>query len=75
MTRFVPETFMMVYAPRTGLEVQTVMDIVMASVWWVGGEDIVAYQEERDEKQVRGVSCAMACLQAAESSEGKDAVL
>ncbi|TKX22378.1 hypothetical protein C1H76_5486 [Elsinoe australis] len=51
MTRFVPETFMMVYAPRTGLEVQTVMDIVMASVWWVGGEDIVAYQEERDEKQ------------------------
>jgi len=36
--RFVPVGFVMVYAPRDEMEVETVMRIVRAAAWYVGGE-------------------------------------
>lgn len=38
--RFVPREFMLVYAPRSESEVDIVMRIVSASVWWISGLDI-----------------------------------
>lgn len=35
--RFVPETFVMVYAPRNQRDIETVVEIVKASAWYVGG--------------------------------------
>lgn len=35
--RFVPKEFMMVYAPQDEREVETVVEIVCAAVWWVSG--------------------------------------
>lgn len=40
LTRFVPSCFVMVYAPRTAEEVDVVMEIVGAAVWWVGGQSL-----------------------------------
>jgi len=37
--RFVPAGFIMVYAPKTEVEVEIVMEIIRAAVWWVGGEN------------------------------------
>jgi Family of unknown function (DUF5519) len=39
LTRFVPQRFMMVYAPRDEEELELVLEIVRAAVWWVGGVD------------------------------------
>ena len=36
--RFVPVGFVMVYSPRNEMEVETVMRIVRAAAWYVGGE-------------------------------------
>ena len=36
-TRFVPSGFLMVYAPRNQGELEVVMEIIKAAVWWVGG--------------------------------------
>ncbi|KAG8625764.1 hypothetical protein KVT40_006165 [Elsinoe batatas] len=69
MRRFVPETFVMVYAPRTSLEVQTVMDIVKAGVWWVGGENILEEQQEREQKSGSGVLCVVECVKEAQQVE------
>jgi len=41
LSRFVPEGFMMVYAPRNEEEVEVVMRIVRAAAWWVGGKSCV----------------------------------
>ncbi|KAH3979845.1 hypothetical protein HBI62_044400 [Parastagonospora nodorum] len=38
--RFVPKEFVLVYAPRDAAEVEVVMNIVAASVWWVSGIDV-----------------------------------
>jgi hypothetical protein len=38
--RFVPKEFVLVYAPRDYAEVDTVMRIVAASIWWVSGIDV-----------------------------------
>jgi len=38
--RFVPKEFVLVYAPREEGEVEVVMEIVAASVWWVSGIDV-----------------------------------
>jgi hypothetical protein len=38
--RFVPKEFVLVYAPRDEKEVQVVMRIVAASIWWVSGIDV-----------------------------------
>lgn len=40
LTRFVPLGFVMVYAPRNQEEVEVVMEIVKAAVWWVGGINV-----------------------------------
>jgi hypothetical protein len=40
LARFVPQGFVMVYAPRTEEEVQIVRKIVAAAGWWVGGVDV-----------------------------------
>ncbi len=50
LTRFVPTSFVMVYAPRDEHELNVVMDIIRASAWWVSGQVL-----ERDGKDgVRG---------------------
>jgi hypothetical protein len=38
--RFVPKEFTLVYAPRDEDELDTVMKIVAASIWWVSGIDV-----------------------------------
>lgn len=38
--RFVPKEFNLIYAPRTEEEVEVVMQIVAASIWWVSGIDV-----------------------------------
>jgi hypothetical protein len=38
--RFVPKEFVLVYAPRDEDEVEIVMKIVAASIWWVSGIDV-----------------------------------
>lgn len=38
--RFVPREFCLIYAPRDELEVEIVMRIVAASIWWVSGIDV-----------------------------------
>lgn len=38
--RFVPKEFVLIYAPRDESEVDVVMGIVAASIWWVSGIDV-----------------------------------
>jgi hypothetical protein len=38
--RFVPKEFVLVYAPRDEAEIEVVMKIVAASIWWVSGIDV-----------------------------------
>jgi hypothetical protein len=38
--RFVPKEFMLIYAPRDEVEIELVMRIVAASIWWVSGIDV-----------------------------------
>ena len=38
--RLLPPGFLMVYTPREESEVETLMDIVKAAGWWVGGVDL-----------------------------------
>lgn len=38
--QIVPSGFVMVYTPRTERDVETVMNIVRAAAWWVGGVDL-----------------------------------
>ncbi|KAF9696265.1 hypothetical protein EKO04_005977 [Ascochyta lentis] len=40
--RFVPREFVLVYAPRTETDLDAVMQIVAASIWWVSGVDVNA---------------------------------
>ncbi|KAK8196230.1 hypothetical protein BKA81DRAFT_305280 [Phyllosticta paracitricarpa] len=40
LTRFVPQHFLMVYAPRDEAEMDVVERIVKASVWWVSGVSV-----------------------------------
>ena len=35
-----PSGFVMVYAPRDESQIKTVMEIVRAAAWWVGGVDL-----------------------------------
>lgn len=37
-SRFVPQGFVMIYAPRSNEEVDTVMEIIKAGVGWISGE-------------------------------------
>jgi hypothetical protein len=47
LARFVPPGFVMVYAPRNEDEVEVVVGIVKAAVWWVGGTDLEEPLEEK----------------------------
>ncbi|KAF3035005.1 hypothetical protein E8E12_004514 [Didymella heteroderae] len=40
--RFVPREFVLIYAPRTEEDLNVVMQIVAASIWWVSGVDVNA---------------------------------
>ena len=40
--RFVPREFVLIYAPRTEKELDVVMQIVAASIWWVSGINVNA---------------------------------
>ncbi|OAK98726.1 hypothetical protein IQ06DRAFT_225712 [Phaeosphaeriaceae sp. SRC1lsM3a] len=65
--RFVPKEFVLVYAPRSEAEVDVVMGVVAASVWWVSGIDVRGDEDgqmqRRRSRDVEAVSRAM---------EGKD---
>lgn len=37
--KFVPETFVMVYAPQTEEDLKTLKEIILAAAWWVSGKD------------------------------------
>ena len=39
-TKLLPSGFVMVYAPQQESEIETVMEIVKAGAWWVGGVDL-----------------------------------
>ena len=35
-----PSGFVMIYAPRNEAEIKTIIEIVRAGAWWVGGVDL-----------------------------------
>lgn len=45
--RFVPREFVLIYAPRDAGDIDVVMKIVAASVWWVAGIDVEKKGENR----------------------------
>jgi len=49
LSRFVPRGFLMAYAPRTEKEVEIVLRIVLAAVWWIGAVEI----DDKELKVVR----------------------
>ncbi|KAF2120426.1 hypothetical protein BDV96DRAFT_485190 [Lophiotrema nucula] len=50
--RFVPREFVLIYAPRSEEEVDVVLGIVAAGVWWVSGVDVRREENVKD----RGLS-------------------
>lgn len=55
LTRFVPPTFLMVYAPRNEVELGVVVDIIRSAAWWVSGQVL---RDEREGKETEmGVVC------------------
>ncbi|KAF1915091.1 hypothetical protein BDU57DRAFT_451257 [Ampelomyces quisqualis] len=60
--RFVPKEFVLVYAARSEAEVDVVMRIVAASVWWVSGIDVHGDDAgpRRRSQDVEAVGVAMA---------------
>lgn len=64
--RFVPREFVLIYAPRTDKDLDIVMQIVAASIWWVSGVDVNADAEAGGRRK----SAAVAAIgQAIERSE------
>lgn len=52
--KLLPSGFVLVYAPRQESDVETVVEIVKAGAWWVGGVDLATTKgcnvnEERDQ--------------------------
>ncbi|KAF1930755.1 uncharacterized protein M421DRAFT_418236 [Didymella exigua CBS 183.55] len=64
--RFVPREFVLIYAPRTEGDLQVVMQIVAASIWWVSGVDVNADAEAGGRRRSADVA---AIGQAMEGSE------
>ena len=61
LARFVPQGFVMVYAPRNENEVEIVRKIVAAAVWWVGGVDVdQKFGEDAEEVLTEGEKQALA---------------
>lgn len=52
LSRFVPEGFIMVYAPRDEKEVEVVIEIVRAACWFVSGVDAVKRETRLQDDQV-----------------------
>ncbi|KAF2002776.1 hypothetical protein P154DRAFT_122633 [Amniculicola lignicola CBS 123094] len=50
--RFVPREFMLVYAPRKEEEVEIVLRVVKAGVWWVSGVDVERGGKDRRVQEV-----------------------
>ncbi|PSN59730.1 hypothetical protein BS50DRAFT_449851, partial [Corynespora cassiicola Philippines] len=53
--RYVPREFTLVYAPRDEAEVEVVMHIVAAAVWWVSGIDVERKGERADREVAAGI--------------------
>jgi hypothetical protein len=61
LARFVPQGFVMVYAPRNQDEVENIRKIVAAAVWWVGGVDVdQKFGEDAEETLSEGEKQALA---------------
>jgi hypothetical protein len=60
--RFVPREFTLVYAPRTEDDLEAVMQIVAASIWWVSGVD-VKEDGEGDKRRNENVAAIGAAMQ------------
>lgn len=43
--RLLPGGFVMIYAPRTDQDVDTIIEIVKAGAWWVGGVDLAVMRQ------------------------------
>lgn len=56
-TRFVPKTFLMVYAPRDEGELRVVLEVVRAAAWWVSGQILWEGEEQDGEESGMGVVC------------------
>ncbi|KAF3000262.1 hypothetical protein E8E13_008042 [Curvularia kusanoi] len=54
--RFVPREFVLIYAPRTESELEVVMQIVAASIWWVSGVDVNADAEVGERRRSADVA-------------------
>lgn len=53
----VPSGFVMVYAPQQESQIETLMDIVKAGAWWVGGVDFTqANSSGREKSSVQSVT-------------------
>jgi len=63
--RFVPKEFVLIYAPRDDAEVEVVIKIVAASIWWVSGIDVNGEEQgpRRRSRDVEAVSKAMQGLE------------
>jgi hypothetical protein len=59
--RFVPKEFVLIYAPRDEAEVEVVLRIVAASIWWVSGIDVNGEENgpRRRSKDVEAVGRSM----------------
>ncbi len=55
LTRFVPPTFLMVYAPRDELELKIVLEIIRAAAWWVSGQ--ILWEQQDGKESGMGVMC------------------
>lgn len=56
LSRFVPIGFVMVYAPRNADELEAVMGIIQAAIWWVGGQTLVKPGVEDPRRTVAAVA-------------------
>ena len=56
LTRFIPEGFTMVYAPRNEQEVEVVQAIVKAAVWWVAGIDVDSDDKPKRPENLGGIA-------------------
>jgi len=56
-TRFVPKTFLLIYAPRDEVELKVVLEIVRAAAWWVSGQILWEGEEAGGEESGMGVVC------------------
>lgn len=73
--RFVPGGFVMIYAPRDNQELEVVMEIVRAAAWWVGGEEVKSFVDERRDSGYESEDCGRAKECSPASSEGKNCIV